>query len=115
MCVFCTCGTFFLLRPLVLPRVLGSGARREPAYTRRHKCGRWSRSVARALGVQSRENLQVTTGSVFDDLEPRRCHATAVQLIFICMNYDDLFLQRRIRRTLSTQHARDNKNYSTPT
>ena len=38
-------------------------------YTRR-KFGPRPSSVARALGVQSRENWQVTTGSVSDDLEP---------------------------------------------
>ena len=28
------------------------------------------------------------------------------------MNYDDLFLQRRMKRVHSTQHARDNKEYT---
>ena len=38
-------------------------------YNRR-KFGPRPRSVARSLGVQSRENWRVTTGSVSDDLEP---------------------------------------------
>ena len=36
------------------------------------KCGPWPRSVARALGVQSRENWQITTGLNSDDVEPTR-------------------------------------------
>ena len=36
------------------------------------KRGPWPRSVARALGVQSRENWQITTGSLSDQLEPTR-------------------------------------------
>ena len=36
------------------------------------KRGPWSRSVARALGVQSREIWQITTGSLSDHLEPTR-------------------------------------------
>ena len=36
------------------------------------KRGPWPRSVARALGVQSRENWQITTGSLSGQLEPTR-------------------------------------------
>ena len=43
---------WFLFRPRVSPRVLGSVARRKPARTPRRKCGPWPRSVARALGVK---------------------------------------------------------------
>ena len=53
-CVILQIG-IFSLSAAVFPRALGSVGRREPARTPRHKCGPWSRSVARALGVQSRE------------------------------------------------------------
>ena len=46
---------FFLFRPLVFSHALGSGTRREPARTRRRKCGPCPRFVERALGVQSRK------------------------------------------------------------
>ena len=45
---------------------------RGPARTPRCKCGSRPGSVARALGVQSREIWQVTTGSLYDQLEPTR-------------------------------------------
>ena len=45
---------FSLFGQQVFSRDLGSGARREPTRTPRRKCGPWPRSVARALGVQSR-------------------------------------------------------------
>ena len=48
-------GIFVFFRPRIFSRALGSGARREPARTRRRKCGPWPRSVARARGVQSRK------------------------------------------------------------
>ena len=63
---------FSLFRPGVFPRALGSGARKEPARTPRHKCGPWPRSVARALGVQSREKWQVTTGRHSEHVESSR-------------------------------------------
>ena len=46
-------------------RALGCGARRAPACTPRCKCGSRPGSMARALGVQSREIWQVTTGIAF--------------------------------------------------
>ena len=49
-CVFLALWHFFLFRPLVFSRALGSVARREPARTPRRKFGPWSMSVARALG-----------------------------------------------------------------
>ena len=52
-CVFLALRHFFLFRPRVFSRALGSVARREPAGTPRRKCGPWPRSVARALGVRS--------------------------------------------------------------
>ena len=57
---FCT-SAFFLFRSRIFSRALGCGARRKPACPLRCKCGPWSRTVARALGVQSRENWQVAT------------------------------------------------------
>ena len=76
--VLCTKLTFFvqwhflLFRPWVFSRGLGCGARRRPACTLRCKCGPWTRSVASALGVQSHENRQVSTGRHSERLEPSR-------------------------------------------
>ena len=61
---------------------LGCGARRRPAWTPRCKCGPWPRSAARALGVRSWENWQITIWSVSDHLEPGRCHAKSVRRFF---------------------------------
>ena len=69
--IFCT-SAFFALPPVGRFRALGCGARRKLARTLRCKCGPWPRSVARALGVQSRENWQITTGLNSDDVEPTR-------------------------------------------
>ena len=33
---------------------------------------------------------------------------------FFRTSYDDLFLQRRMKRARSIQHARDSKDFSTP-
>ena len=66
---------FFLCRPRVFSRVLGSGTRREPSRTPRPKCGPWKRPVARALGVQSHENWQVTTGRHFRARRAIQAHA----------------------------------------
>ena len=55
-CLFLAHGIFFLLRPRVFSRALGSVALMEPAGTSRRKCGPWPTSVARALGVQSRQS-----------------------------------------------------------
>ena len=51
---------------------LGCGARRGPACTPRCKCGSRPGSVARALGVHSREIWQVTTGSLSAEVEPSK-------------------------------------------
>ena len=59
---------------------LGSGARREPARTPRRKCGPWPRSVARALGVQSREHWQLSTGRHSEHVEPPRPMQTRVRV-----------------------------------
>ena len=71
ICVcICMKSTFFLdyktlfLRLRVFPPALGCGARRETACTPRRKCG----SVARALGVQSREIWQLIAGLLSDQL-----------------------------------------------
>ena len=63
---------FLLFYPRVFSRALGCGARSRPACTLRCKCGPWPRSMERALGVQSRENWQVTTGRHSEHLEPSR-------------------------------------------
>ena len=62
----------FLFRPRVFCRALGCGERRGPDCTPRCKCGSRPGSVARVLGVQSREIWQVTTASLSDQLEPFR-------------------------------------------
>ena len=71
-CVFSALRHFFLFRPRVFSRALGSGARSEPARAPRRKCGPWPRSVAHTLGVRSRENWQVTTGRHSEHVEPSR-------------------------------------------
>ena len=76
-CVFLVLRIFFLFRPRVFSRAPGSGARREPARAPRRKCGPWSRSVARALGVQK---SQVTTGRPSEHVEPSRPMQTHVQV-----------------------------------
>ena len=70
----------FLFGPRVFSRALGSGARREPAQTPRRKCEPWPRSVARALGVQSRDNWQVTTGEHFKHVQPSRPMQTRIHI-----------------------------------
>ena len=55
------------MRPRVFSGALGRGARRGPVCTR-CKCGSWPGSMARALGVQSCEIWQITTGSLSDQL-----------------------------------------------
>ena len=60
----------FLRRPRFFSRALGCGARTGPACTPRCQCGSPSGSVARALGVQSREIWQVITGSLSAEIEP---------------------------------------------
>ena len=69
--VFCTSPSFFLppADPFSSSRPQGTQGVR--VYTRR-KSGPRPISVARALGVQSREKWHVTTGSISDDLEPTR-------------------------------------------
>ena len=62
----------FLFRPRVFSRALGCGARRGPACVQWCKCGFRPGSVARALGVQSREIWQVIAGLRSDQLEPTR-------------------------------------------
>ena len=64
-----------LFRPQVFSRVLGSGACREPTRTPRCRCGPSSRSVARALVVQNRENWQVNHGEVLRARRAIQAHA----------------------------------------
>ena len=46
---------------------------------KRRKCGPWSRYVALALGFQSREKWQVTTGRHSEHVEPSRSMQTHVR------------------------------------
>ena len=62
----------FLFRSTVFSRALGCGARIGPVCTRRCKCGSRPGSVTRALGVQSSEIWQVSTGSLSAELEPSK-------------------------------------------
>ena len=80
MCFFLAHRQFYLFRPRVFSRALGSGARRQLAQTPRRKCGPWPRSVARALGINGRENWRVTTGGHSERLEPSRPMQTHVQV-----------------------------------
>ena len=47
---------------------------------KRRKCGPWSRYVALALGFQSREKWQVTTGRHSEHVEPSRSMQTHIQV-----------------------------------
>ena len=73
----------FLFRPGVFSRTLGCGARRGPACTPRCKCGSRPSSVARALGVQSSEIWQVTTGSLSGQLAPTKPVQTPKMACFV--------------------------------
>ena len=66
----------FLRRPWVLSRALACGARRGAARTPRYKFGSRAGSVARALGVQSRESWQIITGLLSAELEPSKTMET---------------------------------------
>ena len=55
-CVFLAHRHFFLSRPRVVSRALGSLARREPVGTPASNGRPWPTSVARALAVQSRKS-----------------------------------------------------------
>ena len=72
VCVFFLHLHDFLRRPRVFSHALGCGARRGPAFTQRRKFGPREGSVARALGVQSREIGQVITGVLSAELEPSK-------------------------------------------
>ena len=118
--VLCTKLTFFvqwhflLFRPWVFSRGLGCGARRRPAWTLRCKCGPWPRSVARG----SSKSRKLASNHGFRFRPPRASQVpckTRTTVLFIRMNHDDLLFQRRMKRSHSTQHAQDNKDYSTPT
>ena len=75
----CTSAFFFLFLPRVFSRALGCGAPRGLACTLRCKSGPWPRSMARALGVQSRENWQVVTGRHSEHLESMRMQTQMVK------------------------------------
>ena len=72
----------FLLRPRVFSRALDCGARRGPACTRRKFMSRPG-SVARALGVQSREIWQLTTESLSTKLEPSKTMETHISAVLL--------------------------------
>ena len=76
---FCASG-FCLFRPRVFSCALGPGARRESARSPLHKRGPWPGSVARALGLQSHENWQVTTGRHSEHVEPSRPMQTHIEV-----------------------------------
>ena len=75
VCVFFSLHAF-LRRPWVLSRALGCGARKWPACTPRCKFGSRAGSVARALGVQSREIWQEITGLLCVELDPSKTWET---------------------------------------
>ena len=85
----------FLRRPCGFSRALGCGARGGPACTPRRKFGSRVDSVARALGVQSREIRQVITGSLSAKLGPSkttenphvRCFAPLLLSSLLCGNH----------------------------
>ena len=79
-CDFFAHRQFLLFRPRVCSRALGPGARRESARTPLRMFGPWLRSVTRALGVQSRENWQVTTGRHSEHVQPSRSIQTHIQV-----------------------------------
>ena len=54
----------FLVRPRIVPRAPGCGARRGPVCTPRCKCRSRPGSVARALVVQSRASWQIIVGLI---------------------------------------------------
>ena len=62
----------FFFRPQPFPRALDWGTRRGPACAPQRKCGSRPGSVARAVGVHSREIWQVIAGLLSDQLEPTR-------------------------------------------
>ena len=62
----------FLRRPWVFSRALGCGARRGVACTPRRKFGSRAGSMARVLGVRSREIWKVITALLSAELEPSK-------------------------------------------
>ena len=71
VCVFYVCRVFFR-RPWFFSRALGYGARRGAACTPRRKFESRAGSLARTLGVQSREISQVSTGLLSAELKPSK-------------------------------------------
>ena len=67
--------------PAGFSRTLGCGARRGPACTPRRKFGSRAGSVARTLGVQSRETWRVITGLLSAELKPNN-QKRVCQLLF---------------------------------
>ena len=61
-----------LFRPRFFSLALGLRGTQEARVSTECKRGPWPGSLARDLGVQSRENWQTTTGLLSDHLEPTR-------------------------------------------
>ena len=72
MCFFRDICTLLSAACRFFSRALGCGARRGPACAPRRKFGSRLGSVARALGVPSREILQAITGLLSAELEPSK-------------------------------------------
>ena len=69
--VVCTFARFSR-RPWVFSRALGCKGRRGFACTLRRKFGSRAGSVARVMGIQSREICNVTTRSLSEELDPSK-------------------------------------------
>ena len=74
-----------LVRPRVFSRTLGCVARRETACTPRRKCEPRPSSVARALGLRSREFWKLNYGESFRLARAKQDNGDPTNLnIFVC-------------------------------
>ena len=69
--------------PVGLSRALGCRARRGATCTPRRKFGSRVGSMARALGVRSREMWRVITGSLSAELEPSKSMETFISALLL--------------------------------
>ena len=79
ICLYAQNALFFAHRQAAAGRFLALSAAwhaGDPACTLRRKCGPWPGSVARALGVQSRDELALFAGSFSSQPEPIRSMET---------------------------------------